>query len=622
MLRNPLFTLLLVSALLTGCKLIVITPPGGSVSTASGTYGCAAGSVCEINITDLLFNETFNAVAGGGYAFSHWASGPNRICALSADGCLVDSALAAGNAQLLALLASGDQYYLEPIFQPVTGLGDATISGIVFDETIVVLVNADGYILDLTSSFNRAPDTNVGGGTNNAFSFAFEDVPSGEALRLYIIERRRIQGVFGDTGSTFSNVFSLDEGADVAVGVLTGDFFDVGEGAAQFDLLQQAGVTPLPIERTYPLGLDRPPVTGMDPAALVVAGSDALSIGWTGGAKSYLEQAVRLTDPGESNDADTARFLLAFASLGYAGTDWISDGNSADLSRLGDILDVLGLPDDRSRNYGYGFDLPESLDQSLITAETLSDFLEDRFRREVGAARRLMKQVSPNFEAQWIRPDDGEVYEADFGDAAFFTGLFDILLFHSELADAYVGVSDINQLTEDQGDNNPDNNPSVETVLTAETELASLEDTAALARSKERLLLGIRQLLMALDSINAETDAQDDDLLRVNALELEGDDYDRSVSFLKRLRDSIRSGETLIEQAGGPDGIGEPDYDLVLNLQQFFDVGVDLRGDDLLPKFMDNNVDDTQPCLADPTFNGVIISPDVNNRIYPGAECE
>lgn len=66
--------------LMVGCKLQVISPNGGEVrSIASGN--CAGGSVCDIDITDPAFSETFTAVPTAGYEFVKWQDGSGFQCA-------------------------------------------------------------------------------------------------------------------------------------------------------------------------------------------------------------------------------------------------------------------------------------------------------------------------------------------------------------------------------------------------------------------------------------------------------------------------------------------------------------------------------------------------------------
>ena len=76
--RRWIYLALLVALpVLGGCKLLIVVPDGGSVTTLSGTYNCPAGGVCEIDVADALFNETFIAVPGPGRSITSHA-GPWR----------------------------------------------------------------------------------------------------------------------------------------------------------------------------------------------------------------------------------------------------------------------------------------------------------------------------------------------------------------------------------------------------------------------------------------------------------------------------------------------------------------------------------------------------------------
>jgi Divergent InlB B-repeat domain len=83
MITSRLFKILVVLAvtsLVTGCKLAVIVNLGGTVQSLSGTRNCAEGTICNINITDVNFSESFTAVAKPGYQFVKWQKGSDFFC--------------------------------------------------------------------------------------------------------------------------------------------------------------------------------------------------------------------------------------------------------------------------------------------------------------------------------------------------------------------------------------------------------------------------------------------------------------------------------------------------------------------------------------------------------------
>ncbi|MEM9396314.1 MAG: YHYH protein [Pseudomonadota bacterium] len=102
--------------LLAGCKIQVIAPQGGSVTTESGNYLCEAGNSCQIEVTDTLFSETFTVVANDGYEFVGWRSRDKGLCGGSTEACTLFTSGFAGNEALLAFLASDEVFYLEAVF--------------------------------------------------------------------------------------------------------------------------------------------------------------------------------------------------------------------------------------------------------------------------------------------------------------------------------------------------------------------------------------------------------------------------------------------------------------------------------------------------------------------------
>jgi len=60
---------------LAACKLAVIFPSGRFITSASRKRDYRRGSLCEHNITDSAFTESFTAVASPGDVFSKCSSG-------------------------------------------------------------------------------------------------------------------------------------------------------------------------------------------------------------------------------------------------------------------------------------------------------------------------------------------------------------------------------------------------------------------------------------------------------------------------------------------------------------------------------------------------------------------
>jgi hypothetical protein len=129
--------LLSIAVLIAGCKLAVIVVEGGEVqSTGSGT--CSAGTICNVEVDDTNFSETFTAVPVTGWYFEKWNSGGGFLCAESTDpACAVSSEEAEGLPAWEALLASSKTFYIMPIFvpsQPKVWLQPADFIGYTYDQ--------------------------------------------------------------------------------------------------------------------------------------------------------------------------------------------------------------------------------------------------------------------------------------------------------------------------------------------------------------------------------------------------------------------------------------------------------------------------------------------------------
>ena len=101
---------------LSACKLRIVVPPNGHVESVSGTYYCAGGSTCDIEVTDFLFNEKFRAVADSGYSFGWWQSGDNTVCRNKRGACSLSTAGLKSTAFGRDILDSNDIYFLRPVF--------------------------------------------------------------------------------------------------------------------------------------------------------------------------------------------------------------------------------------------------------------------------------------------------------------------------------------------------------------------------------------------------------------------------------------------------------------------------------------------------------------------------
>ncbi|MEM1154808.1 MAG: hypothetical protein AAGI44_11765 [Pseudomonadota bacterium] len=107
---------------LNACKLRIIAPEGGSVTTESGTYTCNTGSTCDIDIVDFFFDETFTAEPLNGYEFRFWRRADRRFCARDTKPCRIFTegwdAFEELAVVIETFLSSSDEiFYLEPVFR-------------------------------------------------------------------------------------------------------------------------------------------------------------------------------------------------------------------------------------------------------------------------------------------------------------------------------------------------------------------------------------------------------------------------------------------------------------------------------------------------------------------------
>lgn len=150
-----LFTAVLCTALLSACKLTIEVPEGGYVQSSSGNYDCRpeaeAASVqsqghhghmrhtetiqpqheeafhCDIDVSDVTFDETFTAVAEEGYEFSHWKKAPRSFFGdRETNPVRLTTTIFVGFEQIAAVLDSDIGFYLEPVFVKSIKTGDVS----------------------------------------------------------------------------------------------------------------------------------------------------------------------------------------------------------------------------------------------------------------------------------------------------------------------------------------------------------------------------------------------------------------------------------------------------------------------------------------------------------------
>lgn len=106
------------------CKVRLIVPEGGSVTTSSGAYSCTSGKTCNVDVLDFFFDETFIAKPKSGYIFKYWKKGDRRFCGENSKPCRLFTTAFTGDwvDPVAKLLESDEVFYLQPIFE-MTGTG-------------------------------------------------------------------------------------------------------------------------------------------------------------------------------------------------------------------------------------------------------------------------------------------------------------------------------------------------------------------------------------------------------------------------------------------------------------------------------------------------------------------
>ncbi|AQA18331.1 hypothetical protein BST95_08890 [Halioglobus japonicus] len=103
-------------ALLSGCKILITVPPGGTVVSES-TF-CPSDGICEVDVSSTQFKETFSVETEPGFEFVGWRSAFRHLCGGNNNDCAIETAGFAGNAALMAFLNNDEIFYLAPIIVP------------------------------------------------------------------------------------------------------------------------------------------------------------------------------------------------------------------------------------------------------------------------------------------------------------------------------------------------------------------------------------------------------------------------------------------------------------------------------------------------------------------------
>jgi Leucine-rich repeat (LRR) protein len=103
----------LVLAALTGCKIQVVGPDNGAIVSEAGSFRCEAKEICNINVSDVFFDETFHVEADEGFYFKRWVKRDRGMCGGKSSPCHLFTTTFPLFELLLPWLANDERFYLE-----------------------------------------------------------------------------------------------------------------------------------------------------------------------------------------------------------------------------------------------------------------------------------------------------------------------------------------------------------------------------------------------------------------------------------------------------------------------------------------------------------------------------
>jgi len=173
---------ILITFLLTACKIEIEVPEGGSITTASGSITCAAGEDCSFYVTDVNFDETFIAVPAEGFVFSGWSTKNRSFCGGNLDVCRLVTSGFLGNQALMAFLSADDEiFYLTPTFQSI-GFNSLFIGHSFF----IPIANTMPLHTDTAGIKYHTQTTVFSGGSKGAPEALWNDVGKSEDIRAVL----------------------------------------------------------------------------------------------------------------------------------------------------------------------------------------------------------------------------------------------------------------------------------------------------------------------------------------------------------------------------------------------------------------------------------------------------
>jgi len=301
-------------------------------------------------------------------------------------------------------------------------------------------------------------------------------------------------------------------------------------------------------------------------------------------AKSYFKLA-------DIEDSDNStKFLRAASSVAAIGFDIETDGSSGELKDLGDVIEALGGESVTGAWADLEIILPEELPDTTPSVQEFLDFYDNVVAAEIETALSLLDEITTSFNYVWTEPVSNNEVESDYGDVLFGKSVLKANLGFYYFLKAYnleMASTELEDLANEQ--------ITIEQFLNTNESLLKLSSQDSIGKAKSYLTGASEDLLEAIEWMEMETDAQDDDLIRLS--DMSSEEIAEAKKIITEVKNSIENGRIITIDDDETGGFGTQ-----IVLQPLLD-GLDIRA--LLPDFSGN---EAVGFLPDPTFGGILES--------------
>ncbi len=460
-----------------------------------------------------------------------------------------------------------------------------TISGTV-GGTTVIAVNTSGDIVASDDTAGKTADA------DGNYSFTLKNIPAGENIRVYLIEEGGVYPMYFDTNNNGNtNVFSLASPENINLGFVGRHN---GQAVPEHNPTGYSGVSAGAAVAGIPSSISNPqPPSSASLSDLVKHGKGALSNLWFKKAKNYLEVAVdKISSSNHSEDADSARFFYALASLPAFSTDFSSGGNSSDMNSMGDMLDKTGCTGSRG-NFD-DLNCPKTLPATTPSGGDVQTFLYSQVKPKIEDAISRLDAITSSFSTTWIEPFGKKTVDVDYGDVLTLKAALESIAATIDYQYAY--NLDANIASEV---NNPNND--IQTFLTSNSSFLTYDTnhSSALDAAKAETVAMLGDLHNAIDVLSNETPNQKKNDLITLPNSMTPQDITNTETQIAAIKNCIDTGDSTctVWNHGTP---ADTSDDVVLNMIVPFS-GISIR--DLLPQFNGN----TPGYFPDPTLDGFLV---------------